>query len=293
MIIGLLNLEPNIINTAMMRVSYWYKEQGDTVEIYEAWKGLDYYDKIYVFSLFDFTPKENIPPNAICGGSGFDLTTKLPKAIEDSNYDYSLYPNCDHSLVWFSDGCIRNCPYCIVRKKEGMIRPLRKKNLNPNGKYIRVMDNNFFANPEWRNAIKQLKYWRQPVHIEQGIDIRLLTDEMCNAINSLSIYPGKRLKFAWDNPKENLVPKIEWLIKRVKPYKLGCFVLIGYWSSEQEDVMRIETLRRFEIDSFAMPYNRSDKYQSGFTRYVNMKAEFKTQTWEEYKVRLKIPDGPK
>jgi len=291
--IGLWNLEPWIINSAMMRVSRWHKDRGDEVETYEKWKGWQYYDKIYVFSIFTFTEKKDIPPNAICGGTGFDLTTTLPKEIEDSDYDWSLYPKCDFSLVWFSIGCIyqrEKHPYCVVVDKEGCIQPVQPKNLNPNGKWIRVMDNNFFANPEWRNAIEYLHEWKQPVHIEQGIDVRLLNDEMCEAINSLKRYE-KQHKFAWDDPRENLLPKIEWLVERIKPYKLGCFVLIGYWSTEKQDLMRVEALRKLEIDPFAMPFNKSDAYQRGFARYVNMKAEFKSQTWQEYKDRKVIPDG--
>ena len=118
MIIGLWNLEQRIVNSAMMRVSTWHKDKVDIVEIYEAWKGWRYYDKVYVFSIFDFTQKTNIPPNAICGGTGFDIKSRLPIGIENSNYDWSLYPDCDFSLVWFSTGCIRDCPFCVVRSEE-------------------------------------------------------------------------------------------------------------------------------------------------------------------------------
>jgi hypothetical protein len=116
---------------------------------------------------------------------------------------------------------------------------------------------------------------------------------MCDYLDSLPIYKRKRIKFAWDDPREDMVSRIEYIVKRVKPYKLGCFVLIGYWSTEAQDVFRVETLRRFGIDSFVMPFDKFDKYQSSFTRYVNMKAEFKSQTWEDYKKRKKVPDGPK
>ena len=44
--IGLYNLEPNIINTAMMQVSQYHKEQGDQVETYYPLYH-NYYDKVY------------------------------------------------------------------------------------------------------------------------------------------------------------------------------------------------------------------------------------------------------
>lgn len=144
---GLYNLEPKIVNTAMMQVSQYYKEKGDTVEEYSPLYH-NTYDKIYAFSIFDFTPKDYVRKDMICGGTGFDIKSRLPLEIEECNYDWSLYPDCDYSIVWFSKGCIRNCPFCVVREKEGKIYSVEPKNLNPNGKYIHVQDNNFLANPE-------------------------------------------------------------------------------------------------------------------------------------------------
>ena len=290
MIIGLWNLEPHIINSAMMRVSQYHKDRSDIVEVYEAWKSWMNYDKIYVFSIFEFTPKENIPPNAICGGSGFDIMTKLPKDIEACDYDWTLYPNCDYSLIWFSTGCYRtDHPYCIVRRKEGDIKSVKPKNLNPNGKYVKVMDNNFFANPRWRDAIKLLRYWRQPCDF-QGIDARLLDKEQIRKITFLT--HEKRIKIAWDNPREDMLKHFRRILKHTKSHRFMCYVLIGYWSTEEQDVMRVEALRKLKIDPFVMLYDKKDDYQAGFARYVNHKAEYKSQTWDEYKKRKNVPNGP-
>lgn len=275
--IGLYNLEPNIVNSAMMRVSSYHKEIGNDVNIYNPFTK---YDKIYAFSLFNFTDKGYIQSDMECGGSGFSITKKLPLDIESQDYDWSLYPNCDFSLVWFSIGCIRNCTFCIVRKKEGIIKSVKPKNLNPNGKYIKVMDNNFFANPIWETSIEELKDWRQPVDF-QGVDLRIMNDKMYKALNSLKHY--KQIKFAWDNPQDDILPKIKEMIKYIKPYKLMCYVLIGFNSTPEEDLFRIEELRKLKIDPFVMPYDKKDKYQKTFARWVNHKAIFKTVKWRDYK----------
>jgi len=277
--IGLLNLEPQINNTALMKISGYHKKQGDTVEMYIDFFR-NHYDKIYCSSLFDFTPKHQVPENAICGGTGFDIKKKLPKDIDDCDLDYSIFPDCKSSYVWFSRGCIRNCPFCIVRKKEGYIYSVDPTNINPRGTVIEIMDNNFFANPEWKNSEKYLDKWQQSINFNSGIDVRIFEPEQALFINKYKI---KRVHTAWDDPKIDLIPKFKELIKHIKPYKITAYVLIGFDSTPEEDLMRVTKLWELKIDSFVMPYNKKDKYQKRFARWVNHKAIFKTVKWEEYR----------
>ncbi len=170
----------------------------------------------------------------------------------------------------------------MVQQKEGKLRPVRaKKKLNPNGNYIKIQDNNFFASPKWHLAMADLVILDQPVDFAGGIDARTLTETQCHAL--IHIKHHKQIKIAWDNPKEDLRPKLKQIIKIIKPYRLMCYVLIGYWSTPEEDLYRIEALRKLKIDSFAMPYNKKDPYQKKFARWVNHKAIHKTVKWEDYK----------
>lgn len=260
-----------------MQVSQYYKEGG--ANVYE-WHPLWDYDKVYAFSLFDFTDKSFVTKDMICGGTGFDIKSRLPKEIEESDLDYSIFPDCDYSMIWFSRGCFRNCPFCIVNQKEGDIHPVEPKNLNPNGKYIKVMDNNFFANPKWKSAVRQLLKWNQPVDI-QGFDIRIFEASHGEALQRLK--PYKNIKFAWDNPKQNLDDKIEELLEYIKPRRLMCYVLVGYWSTLEEDLMRIHHLwDDYQIDPFVMPYDKNDKTLMKLARWCNNKIIFKTRSWESY-----------
>lgn len=277
--IGLYNLEPKINNSAMMQVSAYHKQLGDDIYIYSPLFH-DWYDKVYAFSLFDFTPKTYVRKDMITGGTGFNIESRLPPEIEAADLDYSIFPDCDYSIIWFSRGCFRNCPFCVVREKEGYIHPVTPKNLNPNGKYIKVMDNNFFGNPEWRTAMDTLLEWNQPVDM-QGFDIRIFDDEQGEALTRLKHY--KAFKFAWDNPRDNLDDKIEKLLEYIKPSKLMCYVLIGYWSTPEEDLYRVMHLwDEYKIHAFSMPYDKFDNYQKDFSRWCNNKIIFKTRSWEEY-----------
>ena len=278
--IGLYNLEPKIENTAMMQVSQYHEQSGDQVELYNHLLHSSY-DKIYAFSLFNYSDRSYIKKGMIFGGTGFSLNIKLPKEIQDCDLDYNIYPNCETSYIWFSRGCIRKCPFCVVWKSEGLIHSVKPKPLNLNGTYISIMDNNFFANPKWRESINQLVKWNQPVNFQSGIDVRIFNNEQGKALQKLRLY--KQIHIAWDNPKDNLTNKIELLKQYIKPYKIMCYVLIGYWSSREQDLERVETLRKLKIDPFVMPYNKFDRYQKDFSRWVNHKAIFKTVKWEDYK----------
>ena len=283
--IGLYNLEPEIYNSAMMQVSQYHKNQGDDVELYSPLYH-DAYDKIYAFSLFDFTDKGYCTDDMIKGGTGFDITSKLPPEIEACDLDYSIFPKCDYSIIWFSRGCFRNCPFCVVRQKEGNIYPVEPKNLNPNGKFIKVMDNNFFGNPQWKKSVDQLLEWNQLIDM-QGFDIRIFNEEQGEALRSLRFY-HHAIKFGWDNPHDNLDDKIELLLDYVKPYQLMCYIIIGYWSTPEQDLERVMHLwEEYKIHSFAMPYNKFDPYQKNFVRWCNNKFVFKSCTFEEYSLRNK------
>ena len=98
------------------------------------------------------------------------------------------------------------------------------------------------------------------------------------------------LHCAWDNPKEDLRNKIKELCFYIKPYRIMVYVLIGYWSSKEEDLWRIEELRKLGVKPFVMPFNKKERYQKDLARYVNRKAIFASIKLEEYKKKI-IPLG--
>ena len=281
--IGLYNLEPAIVNTAMMQVSTYHKLNNDDIYIYSPLFH-DEYDKIYAFSIFDYTDKGYVRDDMITGGTGFDIKSKLPVEITKCEYDWSLYPDCDYSILWFSRGCIRNCPFCVVHEKEGYIHSVEPLNLNPNGEYVKVMDNNFFANPNWNDSVDYLLDIGQKIDM-QGFDIRIFNEDQGEALSQLKHH--KAFKFAWDNPRDTIDDKIELLLDYIKPSNLMCYVLIGYWSSPMEDYRRVMHLwDEYKIHSFVMPYDKFNRYQKDFSRWVNNKIIFKSCTWGEYQEKM-------
>ena len=276
--IGLWNLEPEVENTALMQVSQYHKEKGDSVEFYSP---LFEYDKVYVFSLFSFTKKPVRKSNMITGGTGFDVTSRLPLEIETSSLDYSIYPNCKTSYIWFSRGCIRNCLFCVVPTKEGSLTLVQPKNLNPKATRISVMDNTFTALPKsaFYSAIDFLHDVNLPVDFQCGIDNRIVDFEKWAEIKKFRIY--KQIRTAWDNPKDKLIAgNLKVMGEFFGKSKLMVYVLIGYWSTPEEDLYRVEKIREVGLDAWVMPFNKKDPYQKAFERWNNRHANC---PWEEYK----------
>ena len=120
--IGLIDVDGhNFPNFALMRASAYYKARGDQVE----WATpFNRYNKVMASKVFTFTPDFNhltLQADIIeKGGTGYNIASRLPEVIENSRLmDYSIYPQYPFSIQFFSRGCIRKCPFCLVREKEG------------------------------------------------------------------------------------------------------------------------------------------------------------------------------
>jgi hypothetical protein len=285
--IGIVDVDShNFPNLALMKASAFHKAKGDSVEFSKA----GVFDKVYASKLFNFSPDvdwaEIQSPEILKGGTGYSLANKLPIEVEKCDPDYSIYPQYDFSIQFYSRGCIRNCPFCVVREKEGRIQTVEPMALNPKGNRIEVLDNNFFANPEWWYAIADLMKQKQPVNFH-GVDVRLMNEEQAYWLNKLKHH--KQIHIAWDNPKDDILPHLTEMLKYIKAYRISCYVLIGYWSTPEQDLYRVEKLRELKIDPFVMPFDKSDPYQKRFARWVNAKPIFKTTKWEDYNPSIRNP----
>lgn len=299
--VRLLAPDSKIPNLAIMKISTYHKRKGDNVAWFDY--GLDYFDtdilyisKVFTFSQFDEPILYN-DCKVIKGGTGYDIKSKLPQEIEEiTDLDYSLYPECDYSIIFTTRGCIRHCPFCIVHDKEGMIHNVPICQLNPKGKYIMLLDNNFFGNPTWRENIEVIKSFKQPIDYNCGIDLRILTEEQCQALASTKI---KSLKCAFDNyeDKEKIMPKLEMLTKYINPNKIVCYVLVGFKQKHlvDEDIERVNLIWSLGVYPFVMVYQdfndpnyKRDITTRQFARWCNNRFIFKSCKWEDY---LKTRNG--
>ena len=278
--IGLVDVDShNFPNLALMKLSSYHKSQGHYVE----WAvGYVPYDKVYMAKVFTFTPDDMTAYQGeiVQGGTGYNLTSRLPDEVERCCPDYSLYGITDTAYGYLSRGCPRGCSFCIIGDKEG--RQSRKvADLREwwNGqKHIKLLDPNIVACPDFFDLMVQLAESRAYVDFTQGLDIRLMTDEKAEAINCVR---HKTLHFAWDDPKD--MRTYEKLKKyrnkwRVHESKRMVYVLANYNSTHEEDYMRVELLREIGYEPYIMIYDKmfAPKVTRQFQRYVNNKYIFRS-----------------
>lgn len=289
--IGLVDVDGhNFPNFALMRISAFHKAKGDAVEW--ALPMFGEYDRVYQSKIFTFTPDEQTDWNCevIKGGTGYDIRSSLPEEIETSSaMDYSIYPQYPFSVQFFSRGCIRRCPFCLVHEKEGEIHAVEPVDLNPAGQWIEVLDNNFFANPEWHSAIQFLINTKQLVNLH-GVDVRIMNEEQAYWLNKLRL-KRSHVHIAWDLPEIDLTAKLREIVRYVAPWKLMCYILVGFNSTVEQDMYRIERCRELGIKPFVMPYRdfenktRPSQYAKDLAQYVNKPQIFETCSFADFSPR--------
>lgn len=267
-------------NFALMKISAYHKKVGDSVE---WWLPLEHYDRVYSSKVFTFTPIEDrLPEDAIIGGTGYGIYDDLPPEIDAMAPDYTIYPACDHAVGFLTRGCIRACPWCVVPRKEGGIRPYRRwqEIKRDDSRDIVFMDNNVLASDF---GIEQMEGMiGQPVRVDfnQGLDARLITPEIAGILARLKWIRFIRMSCDTDAMLPVVLTAINRLaVYGVKPYRVFVYLLVQDIDSAERRAM---ALRAAGAEVFAQPYRdfsnniEPTTEQRHFARWVNRKAIFKT-----------------
>lgn len=296
--IGLIDVDGhNFPNLALMKIAAYHKSLGDDVEWYDPMFS-GHMDKVYMSKIFTFTDDYiyNIDSEEIVkGGTGYFYPTggtELPEEIEHIYPDYSIYydkiPATRETAYGFlTRGCPRGCDFCIVGKKEGRCskKVADLSQFWKGQKYIEVMDPNLLACSEWKDLLQQLIDSKATVNINQGMDIRFMTEEKAEMINKLKV---KLIHFAWDNYEFETYEKL----KKYRPLlkfngrKLRVYVLVNFNTTLEQDLDRIYKLKELDYDPYVMIYEKwnAPKEIRRLQRWVNNKFIFRScERFEDYK----------
>lgn len=292
--IGLIDIDSKMPNLALMKLSAYFKNLGHEVELTSPLFA-DGYDEAFASKIFTYSEMPILPDTAIVGGSGYSLDSWLDEDIEAMMPDYSLY-NCDYAIGFTTRGCNRECPFCIVPKKEGNFHIVGDiYGFWQGQKRLMLLDNSLNTDEDHFLMIcGQIEKEKISVDFNQGLDIRHLTDIQAEALSELKLWGQTPLRFAWDLMENE--PFVRHGIHILYHHKLLSktmfYVLIGFNTTEEEDLYRIETLRGLKTEPFVMPYDKFNKYQKSLTRWVNHKAIFKSVKWEDYKYKKSLEEMP-
>ena len=297
--IGLVDVDGTTFpNLVLMKISAWHKRQGDTTcllrpdDVLLGSNLFGDYDKIYAACVF--TANAGIARRleaigAEVGGTGTDRAHILPPEIEHLYPDYAIYGNTRTAYGFLTRGCPRACPFCIVAGKEG--RESRKvadlSEFWSGEKTIKLLDPNILAAREHKDLLRQLAESGAWVDFTQGLDARMLTADNIDLLNACKV---KMLHFAWDNPRDEIVPKmLRMFVERsaVTDYrKRRVYVLTNYWSTHEEDLRRVYWLRENGYDPYVMIYDKphAPRETRQLQRWVNNKLIFRScERFEDYR----------
>lgn len=300
-------------NLALMKVSTYYKSSGHEVVLDDINKpSRQSADLIYCSVIFTWNKKkaENLRflyPQIHYGGTGWSLTTTLSPEIESCKPDYDLYtvdylyPRIkgimtretrltktqtivDAGIGFTSRGCIRKCGFCVVPRKEGYLQqetPISEL-INPRSNVVILLDNNFTADPDCLEKLKEIHDLGLVVDISQGIDVRLITPEIAEALSKIKLL--RSLHYAWDLMayENQIMQGIETLSQYVKKWRHMCFMLVGFNTTFEEDMYRFQKLTEKGVSPYVMIYNKKQNVRlNHFARWVNGRI-YKKCSFNEY-----------
>lgn len=327
--IGLTDVDGKLPNLALMKISSFYKAAGEHVEFVQIGRSYEkiYASCLFTWNRNKCIELLNTyGDRLILGGTGWDFIeiggklaevshNVLPDEIERSNPDYDLYTvdmvyskACkggiatkeskykkaktivDMGVGFTSRGCIRNCGFCIVPKKEGALHKVAeiKDIINPKSNIITLYNSNLTSQDDCIDTLHEIRDRKLKVDLSQGIDVRLITDEKAKALSEVNHL--RSLHYAWDlmEYEKQVTDGIKLLLQHVKAWRHMCFVLTGFNTTFEEDMYRVIKLQELGIKPYIMKYNnrKDDIRLNHFAGWVNGRYHTCVK-WEEYTPWLK------
>jgi len=306
--IGLIHIDGTMPNLALMKLSAYHKNKGDTVELIDpdiktGYEGFlkDGYDKFYIGVIFE----DNIEKTKIfakqfdsveIGGYYYDPEKVLPDEIEHIMPDYDIYVkpkqvlktySGDYSMGFTTRGCIHKCPWCIVPKKEGKIRPNADiyEFWNRKHKHLEILDNNPMAHPEHFKKIAHQISSNNLTASFHGLDVRLLNDKNTPILATMKFKPEPRFAFDTMEIEPYVLRGIKLLQKHGIKRALW-YVLVGFNTTWEEDMHRILLLKKLNQRPYVMRYKtvKGIRKYADLASWVNQHQFFASMTWEEFLV---------
>ena len=191
-----------------------------------------------------------------CWANATDKPVKIGGAAFDDPCTGDFVPGLylKHGVTVTSRGCINNCAFCFVPKREGKLREIE----NFAAGNI-IQDNNFLACSKAHKAkVYEMLKTQHTILFPGGLESEYLSDWDIEQMRGLRI---KKMWLACDS-HARIKPFLKACEKLVKAGfsrdKIRCYCLIGDDMSENEE--RLQTVFRAGAYPFAMLYQPKEKW---------------------------------
>ena len=193
-------------NLALCKIAAYHKAKGDIVE----WASqMEHYDILYKAKVFTYTPDDTNVYKAdklITGGTGYDIHSRLPEDIDSCCPDYSIYPSIPGNVAYgfLTRGCPNHCPWCVVPRKEGAIRPYKDVcDVATDGRdHLILMDNNILASGAYAHEqLRKIIEHGYHVDFNQALDARLVDDDFARELAAIK-WINRTIRFGCDTPRQ-------------------------------------------------------------------------------------------
>lgn len=298
----------------------------------------DNFDLLVLSRVFKFTKIPTIIYELIrarlivYGGTGFldefndDVTQlpNLPEKVEHFMPDYHLYEEyiewktggdakkkkrdwddyLSYSIGFTTRGCVRKCGFCVNRllSRVNEWSPVQEF-LDESRPNIYLWDDNIMAAPPrvFKKVMDDLRDSDKPFQFRQGMDIRLMTDEKAELLNSIR-YHGDFIyafdHYRMDDKHERL--QVEQTLRGLAVWRKHClkstklYVIVAYDYQDERDIegtfWRIRKLMEFGCLPYIMRFEAYEhsRFKNMYTqlaRWCNQPSFFKKMSFRQYCVR--------
>ncbi len=269
----------------LLKLSAYHKALGDEVTYLRGPKIVHAYpDVIYVTSLFTYSwkpvheaiafyqlayPRATIylggiyaslmPEHAKTSGADVVHAGTIPE-LDDLLPDYSLVRDWKASILFASRGCVRRCSFCAVPRIEPRLttQPGIRHLLHPDHRKAILWDNNFLGTPVWREVLCELRDLNLEVDFNQGLDARLVTEEVAHLLGKLKINP---IRMAYDSPE--MRPHLSRAIHLIaeagfRKRRILVYTLYNHTESPEDFREKIRDLLEWGVVAYPMRFEPLD-----------------------------------
>jgi len=263
----------------------WTENNNAFISVVFSWQLQEAYQRAVWYKSLGYNVRVGGP--AIHDTNMFDDIAMVGGNIPDVVYRH----NPDATFT--TRGCVRNCPFCIVKKIEPEFIELDEFPVRPI-----VCDNNILASSNYHfDMVCEKLSGLKDIDFNQWLDTRLLTDYHAKKISKLNM---KFVRITFDSRKyENQFLKAFHVLTDagISPRKIRVLALVNYTESVEDALYRLEKIRSLGALPNPMRYQPlntktknsyiapgwNKKILADMTRYYFRLAWLGGITFEEYK----------